>query len=330
MNADQLFTLLNETNDSYLKAAHKSMTEKPARTWFHPALIAACLTLVLLAIPVGILIGNRTITPNVPIISPSTESNTVITTKAPETTEKPKASILDIPGATVFDENDNRFYNEGRPSSYTDLFSEERTREILKHIKRNNSIVIGFIQDYTTVLVEDGEDYYQMTTMTIQVLEKVIGIEEKTVTAVYACRYYNENGRYRPAGTYHVPDSIKSPCDQFKYALICTQAYVAQQGNAAGFILLKESKDQTLLIDNAAYNLSDYADYVLDACLGWANWGSLFLNLGGGGYYPIPSSFVEEAFNQSFATTYPCPYEYPFSYPLEVPSDRNAIFTPES
>ena len=121
MNADQLFTLLNETNDSYLKAAHKSMTAKPTRAWFHPALIAACLTLVLLAIPVGILIGNRTITPNVPIISPSTESNTVITTKAPETTEKPKASILDIPGATVFDENDNRFYKEGRPCSYSGL-----------------------------------------------------------------------------------------------------------------------------------------------------------------------------------------------------------------
>ena len=326
MKSQDILFAMNDIDDALITDA----LEAPARAWFRPALIAACLTLVLLAIPVGILIGNRTITPNVPIISPSTESNTVITTQAPETTEKPKASILDIPGATVLDENDNRFYKEGRPCSYSGLFSEERTREMLQNMKENNAIVIGYIQDYTTVLVKDGEDYYQISTMTIQVLENVIGIEEKTITAVYACRYYNDYGHYMPAGTYRGTDSIWSRCDQFREALICTDAYIANQGKAAGFLLLKESKDQTLLIDNTAYNLSDYADYVLDACLGWAYWGSLFLNLGGGGYYPLPSSLVEEAFNQSFATTYPCPYDYPFSYPLvekEAPDSVSNIPT---
>ena len=80
MNASQFFTLLNETDSSYLATAHKSMTEKPARMWFRPALIAACLTLVLVAIPVGIMIGNRTIKPSVPVITPTTTDNTVTTT----------------------------------------------------------------------------------------------------------------------------------------------------------------------------------------------------------------------------------------------------------
>ena len=329
MNSSQFFDLLNETDSNYLAAAHKSMTEKPARAWFRPALIAACLTLVLLAIPVGIMIGKSNNTPQVPVIDPSTSDHTV-TTVAPHTTEAPKTtarpSILDIPGATVFDENDNRFYKPGNSFSGSLSISDEKILEWTKHMKENNSIVIGYIKDYTTVLVEDGKDYYQISTMEIQVLENVNGIEEKTITAVYACRYYNEYGHYRPDGTYRGSDSIWSTCDQFREALICTDAYVAFQGKVAGWFLLKKANDQKLMLGDTFYNLSDYAEYVLDASLRLTEYGGLFLNLGAG-YYSIPSSFVEEAFNKSFTNPYPCPYKYPFSYPLvETPKngDSNA------
>ena len=192
MKSQDILFAMNDIDDALITDA----LEAPARAWFRPALIAACLTLILVAIPVGIMISKSTITPNVPVIDPNTSDHTVTTTQAPPTTQAPETtarpSILDIPGATVLDENDNRFYKEGRPCSYSGLFSEERTREMLQNMKENNAIVIGYIQDYTTVLVEDGEDYYQITTMTIQVLENVIGIEKKTITAVYACRYYND------------------------------------------------------------------------------------------------------------------------------------------
>lgn len=338
MNADQFFALLNETDSSYLTVAHKIMTQKPARAWFRPALIAACLTLVLVAIPVSILIGNRTIKPSVPVIPPTTTDTTVTTTQAPMTTQAPETtarpSILDIPGATVFDENDNRFYKPANSFSGSVSISDEIRLEWAKNMKENNAIVIGYIQDYTTILVEDGKDYYQISTMTIQVLEKIIGIEEKTITAVYACRYYNDYGCYMPAGTYRGTDSIWSRCDQFREALICTDAYIANQGKAAGFLLLKESKDQTILIGNTTYNLSDYADYVLDACLQWAYYGGLALRTKGSAFALYPH-IVEEVFNKSFTNAYPCPYEYPFSYPLEVPNDSDSVppvnaITPES
>ena len=303
-------------DDDLILSAQKARRTPPRR---FALLAAACLILMLLAIPVGIVIANQTDTPEVPII---TTNNTVITTVTlptatipPQTTTRP--SILDIPGATVLDENDDRFDEPGYsffPSSKHP--SEEERLEWVKNMKENNAIIIGYIQDYTTVLVEDGENYYQISTMTIQVLENVSGIEEKTVTAVYACRYYNDYGNYKPAGTYRVTDSIWSRCDQFREALICTDAYIANQGKAAGFLLLKESKDQTLLIGNTTYNLSDYADYVLDACLQWAYYGGLWLRTTGS-FIAVYPHILEEVFNKSFTNTYPCPYEYPFSYPLE-------------
>ena len=293
------------------KARQKARQTPRRRFAFFVA--AACLTIMLLAIPLGILIANQTDTPKVPIVDATTSSP--VTTQVPQTTARP--SILDIPGATVLDENDDRFDEPGYsffPSSKHP--SEEERLEWVKNMKENNAIVIGYIQDYTTVLVEDGEDYYQISTMTIQVLENVSGIEEKTVTAVYACRYYNDYGNYKPAGTYRGSDSIWSRCDQFREALICTDAYIANQGKAAGFLLLKESKDQTILIGNTTYNLSDYADYVLDACLQWAYYGGLWLRTTGS-FIAVYPHILEEVFNKSFTNTYPCPYEYPFSYPLE-------------
>lgn len=329
MNSSQFFDLLNETDSNYLAAAHKSMTEKPARAWFRPALIAACLTLVLLAIPVGIMIGKSNNTPQVPVIDPSTSDHTV-TTVAPPTTEAPgttaRPSILDIPGAVPFEEVDWSYSKPGIPSTGNPLLSQEEQLEWINQMKENNSIVVGYIKDYTSVLVPDGMDYYHISTMEIQVLDNISGIEAKTIKAVYACQYvYLPYGAYTPQGTYHGTDTISTIADQFLQALNCTEAYIYNQGLAAGFILLKESKDQTFLIGDTSYNLSDYADYVLDACLACDSTGTValrdFIY-----WYKIYSFVIEEAFTGSFSFPYPCPYQYPFSYPLETPKngDSNA------
>ena len=282
MNADQFFILLNETNDSYLKAAHQSMTEKPARAWFRPALIAACLTLVLIAIPMGIMIGNHTITPTVPIITPSTTDNTVTTTQAPETTEKPKASILDIPSATLF-ENDGSFLTtEGRGSSgglSYDL-SGEQTVAWAKRVQKENSAVLGIIKSYTSVIVPDGKAYYRITTMEITVLEDYTGIGSETVTAVYANRYEWDLHHYIPATQYILGEATYRPTntivenfgvriDMFEAALECTKRHSEAYPYAA-LLLLKDIKDNALTVGENTYPLSDYADYILDACLDYA------------------------------------------------------------
>lgn len=334
MNADQFFNLLNETDGSYLAAAHKSMTEKPARTWFRPTLIAACLMLVLLAIPVGIMIGNRTIKPSVPVITPNTTGHSTVTaappattapttTQTPITTEKPKASVLDIPGATLFDEVDWSYSKPGSPHASSPTLSKEEQLEWLNQMKENNSIVMGYIKDYTSVLVPDGKDYYHIATMEIQVLENISGIEAQTIKAVYACRYeYLPYDTYKPRGTYQGTDSIASSADQFLEALNCTEAYKAQQGKCAGFILLKESKTETLTIAEESYCLSDYANYVLDASLGWDYTGRIGLRSFFGYYYKLHLDVLKQSFNKSFIKTYPYPY------PTETPKSSNSIVTP--
>ena len=285
MNASQFFTLLNETNDSYLAAAHKSMAEKPARAWFRPTLIAACLTLVLVAIPVGILIGNRTIKPSVPVITPTTTDNTVTTTQAPpitqpppQTTEKPKASILDIPDAVLFDENDERFQTEGQNSAFSNYYSftDSQKCKWIDRVVEENEVIAGYIQNATTVLVPDGKDYYQITTMEIAVLEDFSGIGKETVTAVYASKYKYHTGSYYPDNTYLIGDGINIATEEIREHITVSNdmfreaEYVTLRRNTlnhAGLILLKKAKNQTVTIEENTYALSDYSDFVLDACL---------------------------------------------------------------
>lgn len=328
MNSSQFFDLLNETDSSYLAAAHKSMTEKPARAWFRPALIAACLTLVLLAIPVGIMIGKSNNTPQVPVIDPSTSDHTV-TTVAPPTTEAPKTtarpSILDIPGATLFEEVDWSYSKPGNPHASSPSLSKEEQLEWINQMKENNAIVMGYIKDYSSVLVPAGKDYYHISTMEIQVLENISGIEAETVKAVYACRYeYFPYDAYKPIGTYRGTDSIASSADQFLEALDCTEAYKAQKGKCAGFILLKDSKNETLTIGEESYQLSDYADFILDASLRWDYTGRIGLRSFFGYYYKLPSDVIEEAFNKPFIETYPYPY------PAKTSKDSDPIVTPST
>lgn len=278
INSNQFFDLLGEADSSYLTASYKSMTEKPARVWFRPALIAACLTLVLIAIPVGILIGNRTIKPTVPVIDPTTTTATVPPATTPsETTEAPKASILDIPGATLF-ENDGRFVTEGGKDSSFDTFysfTDAQKHEWAYRVKEENEVVVGYVKDYTSVLVPDGKDYYRITTMEIAVLEDFSGIGVETVKAVYANRYkWYSGGDYYPVTKYVIADGIKEntnevikdlgvQCDMFQEALFCSNTPEVYPG----LILLKDAQNNDLTIGEDTYHLSDYADYVLDACL---------------------------------------------------------------
>ncbi|MBQ4120517.1 MAG: hypothetical protein IJD35_00735, partial [Clostridia bacterium] len=269
INSHQFFDLLNEADSSYLAAAHKSMTAKPARMWVRPALIAACLTLVLVAIPVGILMGNRTIKPTIPVIDPSTSDHTVTTTQAqvPQTTARP--SILDIPGATVFDENDKRFLTSGSAYSGNYSVTEEEKLEAITHMKENNSVVVGIIKDFTSVLVEDGDAYYRLNTMEIQVKKSLSGVKKETVTAVYACRYELDNRYYIPATIYQPTDSISVTNDMFEQALMCTEAYAHHKDDWAGLFLIKDAKNEKITIGATSYSLSDYADYVMEACGQW-------------------------------------------------------------
>jgi len=320
INSHQFFDLLGEADSSYLAAAHKTMTAKPARMWFRPALIAACLTLVLVAIPVGILIGNRSETPQVPVIDPNTTS----TTTAPHTTETPKASILDIPGATLFDENDERFHTEEKDSSFTTFYSytDAQKREWVERVYKENDVIVGIIKDYISVIVPDGKDYYRVTTMEIAVLEDFSGMKCETIKAVYANRYQWRAGDYYPATEYIIGNGINQntneivedlgvSCDMFQTALTYTQHHNEGWDHAA-FFLLKKATSSSFTIGENTYSLSDYANYVLDACLSYEiGWDRLDL-ANGAVHLTVPSGIFRELYFNLI--TFDCGRFSPFFY----------------
>lgn len=247
-----------------------ALTETPRRKGFRPILIAACLTVMLIAIPLGILIANRTETPEVPIVD--------VTTSAPITTEAPKADLFDIPGAVLF-ENDGSFQTtEGRGASgaYAYDLNGEQTLAFAKRVGEENKAVLGLVKSHTSVLVPDGKDYYRITKMEIAVLEDYSGFGEGTITAVYANRYEWGLNSYYPATPYTLGNATYRPdnkvvenfsvtVDMFEAALDCTERHCESYPYAALF-LLKDAKDSTVTVEDASVRLSDFADYVLDAC----------------------------------------------------------------
>ena len=272
---------IGKIDDDLLFDAAQARMRKPRRIPYFVA--AACLTMILLIIPIGILLANQTETPKVPIVDTTTSSSptttTAITTPTPITTEKPKNSVLDIPSAELF-VNDGSFQTEpgkGLTANAFYSFSDTQLHAWANRIKEENEAVVGIVKSYTSVLIPDGKAYYRVTTMEIEVLEDFSGIKSETVNAVSVCRYEPYYGDYYPATKYTVgegtldyvgdkPDEIVPnvgfKLDMFQQAL-SAPSYI--QG--VPFLLLKDAKDQTVTIENETYALSDYADYVLDACL---------------------------------------------------------------
>ena len=163
----------------------------------------------------------------------STESTQKLSTYLATITTTPtttKASILDIPGATLYDQNSdtNKFSKPGKPSNPSPTLSDEEVSEWLNNMKQNNSILVGYIKDYTSILVPDGKDYYHVVTMEIHVLQNVSNIEKEIVKAVYVCRYeYLPYDVYKPQGIYQATNSINVQTDQFLEALNHTESYIA-------------------------------------------------------------------------------------------------------
>lgn len=271
---------IGKIDDDLLFDAEKARNQAPRRR-FAFFVAAACLTIMLLAIPLGILIANQTDTPEVPIVDATT--SLPVTTQAPITTEKPKASVLDIPSAELF-VNDGSFQtltgkNFSSGAFYT--FTETQVQNWAKVIKQENEAVAGIIKSSTSVLIPDGDAYYRVTTMEIEVLQDFSGIDAKTVNAVYVCRYEWDRSKYIPKTEYAVAEGIIESSDDTPDTVVSGPALLLDMfANAeeitwwyhegypmVPFILLKDAKDQSLTIENETYALSDYADYVLDACL---------------------------------------------------------------
>jgi len=281
MNKNELLeNAIGKIDEDLLLDAETMRNQKPRRR-FAFFVAAACLTVILLAIPLGILIANQNEKPEVPIV---TTNNTVITTVTLPTTTIPlqttkRPSVLDIPGATVFDENKQYFSTHGGKPFVGQLweFTGEQTLEWAERVKQENEVVVGYIKDYTSVLVPDGKAYYRISTMEIAVLEDISGMGSKTVSAVYANRYEWDGSNYKPVSQYFIGDGIYKDeikenlsvnNDMFEDALLCTEAYFSRHDSpiGAGLIFLKKAEGNSLTVEETTYQLSDYADYVLDAC----------------------------------------------------------------
>ncbi len=272
MKREEFLRALSDLDESIIaEAAAARLTPKKNKRMLVFSL-AACLTLILLAIPIGIMIGAAS---TVSIVTTATPS----TAKTPQTAENPKASVLDTPGATIF-ENDGSFKTDDGQGSSGGLsydLNGEQTLAWAKQVKEENEAVLGIIKNYTSVLVPDGKAYYRVTAMEITVLEDFSGTERETVTAVYASRYEWDLHHYIPASEYTIgkatnrandtiTENFGVRIDMFETALKCTKKHSESYPYAALF-LLKDAKDTDLAIEENTYHLSDYADYVLDACL---------------------------------------------------------------
>lgn len=127
------------------------------------------------------------------------------------------------------------------------------------------------------MIVPDDNAYYRITTMELTVLEDYAGVDSETVTAVYANRYEWDLHHYIPVTQYTLGEATNRltnttvenfsvSIDMFEAALECTKRHSETYPYAA-LLLLKDTQDSALTVGENTYHLSDYADYILDACL---------------------------------------------------------------
>ena len=261
---------IGKIDDDLLFDATQARMRKPRRI---PYLVAAaCLTMILLIIPIGILLANQTETPKVPIVdttSSSPTTTTAITTPTPITTEKPKNSVLDIPGATLYDKNDKRLSQVADSFSGSTSPSDEELLAWAENVKKENKVVVGVIKNSTSVIVEEGEDLYRITYMDFTVLDDVSGLKQETVKVAYACRYeFSGTNFYRPA-TKYIADFSTDGNEKTRTIINdmahFTESCMKDATYGRAVLLLKDAQGQSLSLSSGSLQFSDYADYVLDA-----------------------------------------------------------------
>lgn len=268
---------IGKIDDDLLFDAEQARNQKPRRRFAFFA-AAACLTVMLLAIPLGILIANQTDTPEVPVVDTTTSSlvttQAPIITQAPATTEKPKASVLDIPGAVLYNENDHNLnYTANKYFGGRSSLSDEEFLAWANNVKKENKVVVGTIQNATSVIVDQGDDLYRITYMDCTVLDDVSMLRQKTIRVAYACRYTPSGNAYKPVTPYFVNYGTEE--NKKTRTIVNDMAYIAEYSMkdsmfGASLFLLKDAKDQTLSLISGSINFSDYADYVLDASFAYS------------------------------------------------------------
>ena len=231
-----------------------------------------------------------------------------ITTTAPETTEEPKASVLSIPGAYEFDETDKQFQTvvHGRYDYFNITQKTEQRQAWAEQLKQNYFIVIGTLKDYTSVLVKDGDGYYHVAAFEIEVQKASRGITDQTISAVYTCRYEkSKSSQYIPSTKFPIGQVTNTKTKENVNMSVSTNMFynaleVSREIYPLGYVgvfFLQNADGKQLTLDNQAYSLSDYADYVMDAHLVYdGNFlSSDFWHFRTG----FPFSFIEDAFENT-------------------------------
>lgn len=289
----------SDIDESIIAEAATVREQKPRSHRLVYFAIAACLTFMLLAVPIGILIANRNESPRTSTFSQngttSTLNNTgkpILTSTLPVTQEpyqtNPRPSVLDIPGAVVFDANDERVL---KPKGYTACFpsvtqSARQQEEWLNEVAQKYWMVIGKPISHTSILLEDGDGFYRVSTVEIEVFRACIDFpydpKEETLTVLYVCRYDKKNpddtvyhpstpfyaGKKTNKQTNEVSDRIVE-IDMLGYTLYWHYVLENENGQSAeSLFLLEKSNSKTLTVQNKAYELSDYADFVMEASFG--------------------------------------------------------------
>lgn len=246
MNTDNVFEAFGDVDSDYVEKAAATMRRakqrRRNRSRLTRILAAACFLLVLSAITASLMIAKFN-TRDIPI-------------STPKPTEK--LSITTIPGAMPFDKQDA--FLSDHPAQFT-AFPIDPNKWVAS-IKAQNAAVIGTASNYTSVLIKDGEAYYHVFTVTIEISNRIYKADDldNTVKAVYVCQYQPDFYGHFVVTSPYVP--VKGfPCYQDMGIMTIHVPY--------GLYLLESSEGHELSLNGQTISLSDYADYYMSAHLAY-------------------------------------------------------------
>lgn len=243
MTKTDVFLAFGNVNDEYLAAAIESMKPAPVslpRRRLRYAILAASFILIATLIPIIVIIAQNTAQPQLPADS--------------------YLSITDIPGAILFSETNNfdptDIGNYSPHPSQSLTAQEHYERQILwtQKMLRNHTVVVGKASKIESVVIPDGDAYYHLVTLTINIEQNCTSPENTdSVRAVYAVRYK------KSAGYTFTEYIVDTPYREAEYEFYYDMgAFLNEEKNS--FFLLDPITEKTIEANGKTIDLSKYGD----------------------------------------------------------------------
>lgn len=235
MNANTIFEAFGCVRSDYLRQADALM-QTPAppvskRKWVKPTLAAACLLLLLAALPLGWMIALYPNTPDTPVIPPPAGE---------------KLSITTIPGAEVINHENFVVFDNGKanfPLLYDDYIK----------VLQNSCVAIGEATPVSLINIQENDFVWVIATFDLTVTDAVNNMKDVQTTRVIHAARYSEGALTSFCG---ISDIIANIMEKPNGLFVLMNAEsVIPAGN--------DPLSDTFTINGDSYNLADYADYYI-------------------------------------------------------------------